>query len=225
MENQAESPHPFHYSMDKTVLQKILDWTVPIGVFLLYFFLYNFGKITPSEMIKNAGLSAIALLSITLFIGSASRFVPAFNVFKAHRKFWGIASVVFILIHTLLVIIFDLKLHIFDVFNTSDPDFFGFMAGLVALLILVVVVVSSFHFVITRLHPGIWKKLQTTSYLALTLAVAHFYLMEQQGGVLVIKRLLGTLTFWFATVVIILRIIVLIFPKKEQELLHPPLSA
>ncbi len=201
------TPHPYHYWEDKSFIQHLIDWALPIALLLLYFFFYNFGKFNSSEMIKTTGLTTIALLSITLMVGPIGRFIPSLNILKAHRKFWGITSFLLAILHMSLVLIFD---------HLEFSDLPGVAFGLTALLILLLVVISSNHRVITRLHPGVWKKLQTTSYIALTLAVVHFYIMEQQSGVLVIKRSLGKVTFWFATVVILLRLIVYFFPKKDE---------
>ncbi|OGK19766.1 hypothetical protein A3D80_03400 [Candidatus Roizmanbacteria bacterium RIFCSPHIGHO2_02_FULL_40_13b] len=224
MENLKPPEHPDHFSMDKNLLQKLLDWIVPIGILLIYFFFYNFGKITPSEMIKTTGLVAIALLSITLFIGSLSRFIPAVNILKVHRKHWGIASFVLAIIHTFLVIMFFYKFDFFRLFNFTKSNTIGIQAGLIALLILFMVTVSSFHMIFEKLPEGMWKKLQMTSYIALALVVLHFFLMEQKDGVFVIKRLLGQITYWFAFVVLIARIVVAIFPKKEH-IQPPPITA
>lgn len=201
----------------KNTFQKILDYALPIGIIVLYFLFYNFGKISPSEMIKTSGLVAIMLLSITLFIGSLSRFVPSANILKIHRKHWGIASFIFALIHTLLVILYYFKLDFFRLFDVSKG--IGTQAGLIALLILFMATVTSFHVVFARLPEGMWKKLQMTSYAALALVVLHFFIMEQRDGVFVIKRTLGQITYWFAFVALIARVVVAIFPKKENSTL------
>lgn len=146
------------------------------------------------------------MLSITLVVGPLSRFIPSFNVLKIHRKFWGIAAFLVAVIHGALVFLFD---------KIKPDDFLGIGIGLVATFILLLVTASSHKSVIHRLHPGVWKKLQNASYLAMILAVTHFYVMEQQGGVLIIRRLLGQITFWFATIVILLRLIVYFFPKNQ----------
>ena len=84
--------HPYHYSVDKNFIQRLIDWGVPLGLFYLYFQFYNFGKITPSEMVKTTGLMAISLLALTLLAGPVARFLPFLDILKAHRKFWGITS-------------------------------------------------------------------------------------------------------------------------------------
>lgn len=214
-----ENIHPDNQSHGITFQQKMIDWAGPIVLFLTYFLFYNFGKISPSELIKSTGLASVGLLSITLVIGSVSRFIPAVNVLKAHRKFWGISSFVFACIHALLVIsvYFDWDISVF--FNTASPRFWGLSIGLLSLILLFVITATSFQFVFRKLPPHIWKYIQNFSYAALLLAVAHFFLMEQKDGVLVIKRLLGQITYWFAILVIFIRILVYFLPKKD----HPPI--
>ncbi|MBI2334546.1 ferric reductase-like transmembrane domain-containing protein [Candidatus Daviesbacteria bacterium] len=189
-----------------TAKNRLLDWGVPVGLFLLFFFFYNFGKISPSEMVKNTGLLAITLLGITLAVGPLSRIFPALEPLKTHRKFWGIASFLIALVHGGLVLIYYKKI------SLISP---GILSGILALIILFLVTMTSNQKALTKLSPKVWKAVQLTSYLAMALAVSHFYLMEQVGGVLVIKRLLGQITFVFAILVIVLRVLILLMPVKK----------
>lgn len=214
MDTPQITQHPYHHTEEKNIVQHVGDWALPIGLLVVYFLFYNFGKITPSEMIKTTGLVAIMLLSITLFIGSISRFFPVFNILKAHRKFWGVSSFVYALVHAGLVLAIYADFDVIGLF-TQSSSLLGLIAGLAALGILFIVTVSSIHRIISRLPPGAWKMLQMTSYLALALAVAHFYLVEQVNGVFVIKRLMGQITYWFAFVALIARVVVFVFPKEE----------
>lgn len=197
--------HPYHYSIDKTIKHRLIDLGIPIALFLLFFFFYNFGKISPSEMVKTSGLLSITLLGLTLVIGPLSRLIPALDILKAHRKFWGVTSFLIALVHVGLVGIFYRKFSL-------EP---GPLSGLLAIIILFLVTMTSNNKALTKLSPNVWKAIQLTSYLALALAVAHFYLMEQVNGVLVIKRLLGQITFVFAILVIALRISILLLPAKK----------
>lgn len=208
--------HPYHYSEDKNFTQQLIDWGVPIGLFFLYFQFYNFGKFTPSEMVKTTGLMALSLLSLTLIAGPIARFFSFLNVLKAHRKFWGITSVVFLLTHILLVFIFYFKFNIYRFIDFNNPKATGLSVGLLATGILLLVTFTSSKRVLQNLDPKIWKAIQITSYLALILSIAHFYLMEQVNGILVIKRTLGQITFWFAIIVIIIRLFVLCLPNKKR---------
>lgn len=213
-QNNIES-HPHHYTKDKNTFQKIIDWLVPVGMFLIYFLFYNFGKISAPEMIKTTGLVSIALLSLTLLVGPATRFFPALAILKAHRKFWGVSSFLFLLVHFVLVLVVYFDLNFLKMFDTNNPKSFGLVIGLLSFLILLIVTITSNHRLIKFLHPDMWKKIQTTSYIALILAVVHFFQMESESGVLVIKRSLGQITYWFATIVVIIRFVVFLFPKKS----------
>lgn len=203
--------HSYHYSEDKSIIQRLADFGVPAGLFLLYFVFYNFGKITPSEMIKTTGLLSIALLSLTLFIGPACKFFPALNILKAHRKIWGISAFLAASTHAGLVFIYFYKFNFLKFVDFSNPKYLGILAGLFALFILAAVTATSTKKAVASLSPGVWKMIQTTAYLALVLAVLHFYIVESKDGVLVIKRLLGQITFAFAALTVLLRLIVLIF--------------
>lgn len=209
--------HPYHYQVDKNIIQHLLDWAVPIGLFLLYFYFYNFGKFSPPEMIKTSGLMAISLLALTLVVGPLARFIPALDILKAHRKFWGIVSFLLLIVHLSLVIIYYYHFDLSRLIDLNSPKFGGLFTGLLAALILLLITLTSNKKVIQGLDPKVWKTIQTTSYVALILAVAHFYLMEQVDGALVIKRLLGRITFWFAAAVVLVRLIVLLLPQKKTK--------
>lgn len=205
--------HPYNYSEDKNVFQRLIDIGVPVGLFWVYFQFYNFAKITPSEMIKTAGLLAIALLSLTLIIGPICKLFPSLDMLKAHRKFWGILSFFITLAHIGLIIVYFYKFDLTKLFITTNPKFLGLMIGLIALGILFVVTISSIKVVLNYIPPKIWKIIQSLSYLALIFALLHFYLVESTNGVLVIKRLLGQITFGFALLTVLLRFIILLFWK------------
>lgn len=190
-------------------MKRLIDIGVPLGLFLIFFKFYNFGKITPSEMVKTTGLLAISLLAITLLIGPLCKIIPSLEVLKAHRKFWGILSFVIALLHTSLVFIYFFKFDLTKFIDTSNPKYSGIVVGLLALAILLLVTLTSTKKALSILSPQAWKAVQLTSYLALILAVSHFYLMEQVNGVLVIKRLLGQITFWLAAAVVVFRLFIL----------------
>jgi len=101
--------HPYNYSIDKTLKHRLLDFGVPLGLFLLFFFFYNFGKFNAHEIIKTSGLLSITLLGITLAVGPLARLTPALDILKAHRKVWGILSFLVAFIHVGLVFVYFYK--------------------------------------------------------------------------------------------------------------------
>lgn len=201
-------------------MKKIIDIGIPVGLFWLYFQFYNFGKISPSEMIKTTGLLAVALLSLTLFIGPACRFFPSLEILKAHRKAWGLLSFFIALTHGIFVYIFYFNYDLAKLFNPVSPKYYALLAGLVSLIILAVVTLTSNQTALNLLSPKAWKRIQSASYLALIFAVLHFYLAESTNGVLVIKRLLGQITFGFAAFVVLFRFLVILlsFLKHKSRL-------
>jgi DMSO/TMAO reductase YedYZ heme-binding membrane subunit len=207
--------HPYHYHVEKNFSHRLLDIGVPVGLFWAFFQFYNFGKITPSEMIKTSGLLSISLLAITLLVGPICKLFPGLDFLKAHRKFWGITSFLAALTHVGLVFIFFYKFNLLRFVNFSHPKYPGTAAGLVALAILFLVTLTSSKKALKLLSPEAWKAVQITSYLALGLAVGHFYLMEQVEGVLVIKRLLGQITFGLSAIVIPIRLLITFWPAKK----------
>ncbi len=207
-------PHPYHHSSENA-FQILFDYLVPFGLLYFYYQFYNFGKITPSEMIKTTGLWSIALLSLTLTIGPLCRFLPFLDGLKAHRKVWGIMAFLAGLAHAGLIFANYFKFNLFRFVDFSNPRYPGILAGLVALIILAVVTLTSNKKALTYFSPNTWKIIQTSAYLALILAVAHFYLVESVNGVLVIKRVVGQITFGFAAFAIALRLIVMLFPSRK----------
>lgn len=209
------STHPYHYSVEKNIIHRLIDFGIPLGLFLLYFQFYNFGKITPHEMVKTTGLLAIALLSLTLFIGPACRLFPYLEILKAYRKAWGLLSFFIALLHGILVYIFYFNYDLARLFNPAGPRYFALMAGLISLIILAVVTLTSNQTALNLLSPKNWKRIQLASYLALLFAVLHFYLAESTNGVLVIKKLLGQITFAFAAFVVVFRVFIMLLPNKK----------
>lgn len=207
--------HPYHYSKEKNIIDRIIEVGIPLFLLWGYFQFYNFGKINPSEMIKTTGLWAISLLALTLIVGPLTRIFPVLNFLKAYRKTWGILSFVAAFLHMSLVYIYFYKFNLGKFIDTSNPKYGGILSGILALVILLLVTLTSNQKAINSLTPRQWKAIQTTSYLALILAILHFYLMEQVNGVLVIKRLLGQITFASTILVIILRVFIMFLPSKK----------
>lgn len=212
---KKKAAHPYHYSAEKNTLQRLIDLGVPVVLYWLYFQFYNFGKITPSEVIKTTGLLSIALIALTLFVGPACRFFPFFESLKAHRKAWGLFGFFVGLAHATLIYIFYFKYDLAGLFNPAGPKYYGLLAGLVSLIILAVVTLTSNKAALNALSPKTWKRIQSASFLALIMAVLHFYLVESVNGVLVIKRVVGQITFGFAAFVVLFRILVQLLPSKK----------
>lgn len=201
-----KSAHPYHYSEEKNIIQQLIDFGVPILLFWVYFQFVGDGQVTPRALVKTTGLASIALLSITLAIGPLCRFLPFLNNLKAHRKVWGIFSFIFAFSHISLIFVNFYKFNLLKFVDFQSPRYLAVLTGLIAGVILFVVTATSNKKALTLLSPQVWKMVQTTAYLALASAVAHFYLVGSEDS---------QLTFGFAGLTVLIRLFVLILPNKK----------
>ena len=206
----VKDSHPYHYSKKKVTLDRIVDFGVPMVLFLLFFFFYNQAQFTPKEMVKNTGLLSISLLAITLAVGPFSKLIPPLEFLKAYRKVWGILSFVAAFTHISLIFIFFFHFDLTRFIDFGNPRYPNILTGLIALGILSLVTLTSNQKALNLMHPKMWKAVQTTSYLALVFAMLHFYLLSLEDGIFVMKNLLVQFTFWFSALVLTLRILVLL---------------
>ncbi len=209
---------------NRNLLINGVNLLVPAFIFILYFVFYNFGKISPSEMVKSTGLTSISVLTLTMTVGPLVYFVPGLNFLKIHRKVWGIAALLFALAHVALVFVYYFKFNWYRFIDTGNPKFTGLLFGLLPLLVMLVIVSVSNRRAMLILSPRTWAAIQSTSYLALALSLAHFFLIEQTNGVLVIKRTFGIITFSFVTAVVLVRL-ALFFPVFLKKFSKSPKTA
>lgn len=227
----AISPTNFSH-LDHPVIEdqnrrKISIWAfhilVPLAVFLLYFVTYNKFKMTTSEMIKTSGLWSITLLSITLMVGPLSKYIKLFNHLKVHRKFWGITSFFVALAHFGLVVYKYYHWDFVATLSLSNPKAAPVWAGMVAIILLFLITVTSNKKSVELMGAKRWKLLQTMSYLALAFVLIHFYLAETKDGVLVIKRFMGRFAMGFGILAILVRLWVFVHVEiaKRKEKSQP----
>lgn len=127
---------------------------------------------------------------------------------------------IFAFIHFFLVFSIYSKFNFFSLLSPNKARFVPYMIGLTSLLILVLITSTSIKFIFNRLNPHTWKGIQATSYIALFLAIIHFYLAEQEGGVFTLYHILEHGTYWFGIVAIVFRLAILFIPKKPS-VVHP----
>src|SRR3989344_9475981 len=152
--NKMTRAHPYHYSENKSIIQRLIDLGIPVLLFWLFFQFYNFGKISPSEMVKTTGLLSISLLGLTLAVGPLSRVFPVLDFLKTHRKIWGILSFVIAFVHVSLVFIYFYKFTLYRFIDTSNPKYTGILSGLMALGILAFVTLTSTKKALESLSPN-----------------------------------------------------------------------
>ncbi|TSC89943.1 MAG: Sulfite oxidase [Microgenomates group bacterium Gr01-1014_5] len=207
--------HQYHWDKEKHAGHRFLDAAVPLGLLLAFYLFYNNGVISPREAVKTTGLWSVSLLALTLAVGPLAKLLPLAEHLKAHRKVWGVTAFWAAVLHVGLVFHFFWKWDLSRLWDIANPKYNGIATGLLALIILGLVTYTSQEKIIKKMNPHVWKTIQTTSYLALILAVLHFFYMEQKDGVLVIKKLLGQVVFWGSLSVIAARLLIIFLPEKK----------
>ncbi len=204
-------------------MKKTIDYifyTLPISLFFILFFFYGYGQVSGLMMNKIAGLLAFTLLGLTLALGPLSHFVPhIFDGLKKYRKYLGISGFIIAVIHGLLSTVFYFKMNISLMFDSKNPHLSGVYVGLVGLLLLLFITLTSNKKAIQTLGFQKWKALQNISYVAFALTLFHFVLMETNKGLFIIRRPLGQVIFYFGFVVLIVRIIsfIIVSVKKGKK--------
>jgi nitrite reductase/ring-hydroxylating ferredoxin subunit/DMSO/TMAO reductase YedYZ heme-binding membrane subunit len=136
-------------------------------------------------LIRGFGTCAILLLHIVLIIGPLCRISPKFLPLLYNRRHLGVTTFVVGAVHGIFAII---QFHALGNFNpfvsilvsntryTSLADFPFQVLGLIALVILFLMAVTSHDFWLNNLSASIWKTLHTLVYVAYALLVAHVLL-------------------------------------------------
>lgn len=146
---------------------------------------------TPIQLaIRAFGAAAFALLTLILCIGPLARLSPRFTPLLYNRRHLGVTCFLLALIHAVLVVIWY---HSFSSVNplvsllVSNPRYdalqgFPFEAlGLGALVILLVLAVTSHDFWNANLGPVAWKTIHMGVYAAYPLLVGHIVLGAVQA--------------------------------------------
>ncbi len=140
--------------------------------------------------LRALGACAFALLTLILLIGPLARLSPRFLPLLYNRRHLGVTCFLLALAHAALVMIWYHGFADLDPFISllvSNPRYdsiqgFPFESlGLVALLILAVLAVTSHDFWNNVLGPNMWKALHMAVYWAYALIVAHVMLGAVQG--------------------------------------------
>lgn len=214
---------------------------IHLAPFLLLLFLwvfYGYGETTYLMLNKMLALDGLVLMGASLLLGPLARLFPKrLSRFLRHRKALGLWGFAFIVPHVLL------SLQLFYSFDYSvllgapqgaglingiaallaqfwlllNAGVFkpGLMAGIISLLLLLAISLTSNAWSERKMGYKKWKALQRVSYAALALALAHMLLMEQTPAGLLLIRPVGIAIFLFALLVLSARAYVLLLGVPE----------
>jgi nitrite reductase/ring-hydroxylating ferredoxin subunit/DMSO/TMAO reductase YedYZ heme-binding membrane subunit len=168
--------------------KKIYDAIIGVGVVVYLALFIGLGSVLhptatiETLLIRGFGTIAILLLHIILIIGPLCRLSSKFLPLLYNRRHLGVTTFFLGLIHAVIVII---QFHSFGDLNPivsilinntnfgSIPDFPFQILGLVALIILFLMAVTSHDFWLNNLTAPVWKTLHTLVYVAYALLIGH----------------------------------------------------
>ncbi len=171
--------------------KKIYDAVLLSGVIVYLALFIGLGSVLhPSAtietlLIRGFGTAAVILLHIVLMIGPLCRLSPKFLPLLYNRRHLGVTTFFLGLVHGSLA---TFQFHALGELNpfvsilvsntrfTSIPDFPFQILGLIALLILFLMAVTSHDFWLKNLTAPVWKTLHTLVYVAYFLLVGHVVL-------------------------------------------------
>lgn len=168
--------------------KKIYDaivWSAVAAYLLLFVVLGSFiapGATIETLLIRAFGTCAILLLHIVLVIGPLCRLSPAFLPLLYNRRHLGVttffvgaahAGFSIFQFHALGTINPFVSILVSNTRFTSIADFPFQVLGLIALIILFLMAVTSHDFWLSNLTAPVWKTLHTLVYVAYALLIGH----------------------------------------------------
>lgn len=134
------------------------------------------GVQTVNAFVRFFALSAYFLLCISLIIGPLVTFWPKeYAQIIEPRRSVGLASVVFMLLHVFLVASSYFNWAIDQILSTVP-----LVIGAVALVIALILAITSCDYAVKVLGPVWWKRIQQINYLLFVLVSVHF-VMKANG--------------------------------------------
>ncbi len=169
------------------------------------------------EFNKVFALAAIGIISIVFLLGPLSKLFPAkFGHFLYMRKTLGIIGFGIAALHAIYSFIEFYKFSLVKMF-IENAKFIGIVSATVSLLIFFIMTATSTKNMMVRLGYQKWKAIQTFGYVALALALLHFYLYETKPDIGLDVRPFGMLFFYLPIAALLLRAIIIFMKTPEHK--------
>ena len=176
---------------------------------------------------KAIALASVILIGISFLLGPLTRFWPKIFASKIYlRKYFGLSGFFLASVHIIISLI---------LFNAAYyPKFFAesgklnltgelsMLFGVIAFFIFIMVSISSISSIVNSMDKNKWLRIQRLGYLAFALVGLHVFVMGVEGwfkpntwpgGLLPISLI----AFIIIMLVLCIRLIVIIFPKKGAQ--------
>lgn len=192
--------------MTTTQFYKLLAWVncaVPGAMLALDAYGGNLGANSVNDAIRTTGLIALTLLTLSLAVTPLRR-VTGWNALISVRRALGVSGFVYACLHLVLYVGLDRAL---DLRSALEELFMRryLQIGLVAILLMLPLAITSTDAMVRRLGAKRWKLLHRLAYLAIAAGVLHYYLLVKSdvrqplafagvlGGLLVFRGADGVL--------------------------------
>lgn len=165
-----------------TLANSWFDWFVSlmlaasIWLFLMFFHDWRGKAFSVFTAGKCFGISAVVIISMTLFMGFLARRSSRFAPWLYLRRPFGMTGVYFVIAHIGLSLLV-LQQNFPWQYYLDHP--LSTVCAILATLLFLGVLASSFPAAFRKLGANNWKKLQTASYLALLLSLIHFASLDK----------------------------------------------
>ncbi|MBI2048022.1 MAG: ferric reductase-like transmembrane domain-containing protein [Parcubacteria group bacterium] len=227
--------------MEETKLQTLGGWKTTVSIFVAVFlisFVYAFirynilrdvslGQIPFFITNKVLALTGTILIGFSFLLGPLTRFWPrAFERKLYLRKPLGVFGFGIAALHSFISLALLSPAYYPKFFLESGKlNFIGetsLLFGVLALFIFSVVSLTSIPAIAERLKPEQWKSIQRLGYLAYVFVLLHVVVMGFQGWFLGTSYLYGFISIslisaLFIITVLIFRLAVIVFPKRDTE--------
>lgn len=131
-----------------------------------------------SSVIRSTAFTGATLLGLALFTSSLFKWVPRLAIHWRIRRYLGVASLLFVLMHATAIYQFYYNWDVASAYFSFNPFTNPIVFGSIALPILFVMAVTSTDGWMRRLTPKIWKNIHRFVYVAYMAAILHFVLIN-----------------------------------------------
>ena len=148
--------------------------------FLLFYFQYT-NQNLESSLIRSFGNAGLTLVSAALIVSAVFKWWPRTAQFWRVRRYLGVSGFFFAAAHGLSVLTFNLNWDLSVLFFSFNPFRNAMIFGVIALLILLVMALTSFDRIMQG-YPKNWKRIHRFVYIAFLAAILHSLIMNPQSG-------------------------------------------
>lgn len=181
-----------------------------IILFALYYFVLKGFPTNLGFLNAVIAFSSTFLIGFSFILGPLARFIKPLRKDLLYRKVFGLWGFALAVIHASLSVLVILEQP--SELILADAASLAFAA--MALIIFLLMALTSTNEWIAKLGPKNWKSLQRTGYLAFLFVLFHIFLL---GGGVFLSRETGHWVIAFSLLLLFLRAIVIILKKPSEQ--------